>query len=231
MNLLLDAASAFALTFTVLAVWRGLRRPPSRVWPPVACAGVHGRRFVLRWQRSGPRRTEELVADLLDEVGGGLRSGASLVVALRDAAGAERTVDGLRDALGRVERGATLAAALDGWRETTADAPTRLAATALAHSAALGGGDARPLEAVADTLRERVALRGELRTQAAQARASAGVLMVLPPAFLVVVASIDRDVADVVLRTPLGWSCLAVGLLLDALGALWMVRIIDRTAG
>jgi tight adherence protein B len=229
--ILLDAAPAFAIALAALVLLRGVRRPPTRVWQPTRPCMVSARPFALGWRRIGPRRTEERLADLLDEIGGALRSGASLLAALRDAARAGRPVEGLDEALGRVTRGAALTGALEHWRDTAPDGPSRLAATGLAHAAALGGGDARPLEAVADSLRERVALRGELRTQAAQAQASAVVLTVLPPVFLVVAASIDRDIAGVVLRTPLGWTCLAVGLALDAFGAVWMARIIDRAAG
>jgi tight adherence protein B len=181
-----------------------------------------------RW---GERRAEQAaLPGMLEEIAGGLRSGSSLATSLRDVAqwSAPPTAE-LRAALARVDRGATLAEGLDHWRRTAPDAASRLAATALTHAAVLGGADPRPLEAVASTLRDRAALRGELRVQAAQARASAVVLSVLPPAFLLVVAAADADVAAV-LRTPLGWSCVAVGVLLDALGALWMARIVAGAA-
>jgi tight adherence protein B len=181
-----------------------------------------------RW--SDRRAGHPALPGMLEEIAGGLRSGSSLATSLRDVAqGSAPANTELRAALARVDRGATLAEELDHWRRTAPDAASCLAATALTHAAVLGGADPRPLEAVASTLRDRAALRGELRVQAAQARASAVVLSVLPPAFLLVVAAADADVAAV-LRTPLGWSCVAVGVLLDALGALWMARIVAGAA-
>jgi tight adherence protein B len=221
---------AFLTALLTLCAWRWLAAAPPRRPPgaPEDGAARH-RPSLAAWRRAAQTRrsTDAALAALLEEMASGLRSGASLRTALREVANsASPAAMELRAVVARVDRGATLAEALDHWRRATEHPAARLVATALVHAAVLGGADPKPLEAVAGTLRERVALRGELRTQAAQARASAAVLSALPPAFLVVVAAVDADVADVITHTPLGWSCLAAGALLDGVGALWMARIV-----
>lgn len=226
MSLWWGTGSAYAVVLAAAIALRWVARRPTRVVWTASSAGAFarirgwGERLILS------RHREEAMAALLDEIASATRAGTSLTAALREIASARPSAPELDAVLARVDRGATLAAGLEHWRDTATDAPSRVTATVLTHVAALGGADARPLEAVADSLRERVARRGELRTQAAQARASAIVLSVLPPAFLVVVTAIDPDVAEVLVQTPLGWSCLVVGLLLDLTGALWMERIV-----
>jgi tight adherence protein B len=105
-----------------------------------------------------------------------------------------------------------------------------LAVTALALGGKAGGEVARALDRVAATLRERRELRAEVRALATQARASAGVLIVAPLAFAALVSTIEPAVAGFLLASPLGLACLAVGLALDGLGALWMAHIVDAAA-
>ena len=83
---------------------------------------------------------------------------------------------------------------------------------------------ARAVDRVAATLRERRELRAEVRALATQARASAGVLAVAPLAFAALVSTIEPGVVGFLVTTPVGLACLAVGLGLDGLGALWMAR-------
>jgi tight adherence protein B len=217
----------YAVALAAAIGLRRVRRVPRRVeWSATSRAGSLDRVRHWRERLLVSRHREEALAALLDEIASAMRSGTTLVAALREVASVQRAAHELGAVLTRVDRGAPLVVGLERWRDTATDAPSRLTATVLTHVAALGGADARPLEAVADSLRERVALRGELRTQAAQARASAVVLSVLPPAFLVAVTTVDADVAQVLLRTTLGWSCLVAGLFLDVTGALWMARIV-----
>ena len=88
----------------------------------------------------------------------------------------------------------------------------------------------RALDRVAATLRERRELRGEARALSTQARASAGVLTIAPIAFAGLVSTIEPGVVGFLLTTPAGLACLAVGLALDGLGALWMARIVRAAA-
>jgi tight adherence protein B len=79
---------------------------------------------------------------------------------------------------------------------------------------------------VADTLRERRALRREVRALSAQARASAAVVAVAPLGFAVVMAATDEATAAFLFGSPAGLACVVVGLGLELAGWRWMQHIV-----
>jgi tight adherence protein B len=78
------------------------------------------------------------------------------------------------------------------------------------------------VDSVAASLRDRISLAAEIRAQGAQARLSAWVISAAPLVFVSISAATDARIRHVLVRTPLGWACVVVGLSLDAAGALWM---------
>ena len=158
-----------------------------------------------------------------------LRAGRSVTAALREVAVATAPPLGpeLTRSATALDHGADLERALEAWTEAAApSAEVSLAVTAIGLGGHAGGEVARALDRVAATLRERRELRAEVRALATQARASAGVLVLAPPAFAVLVSSIEPGIPQFLLTTPVGLACLATGLLLDGLGAVWMARIV-----
>jgi tight adherence protein B len=179
------------------------------------------RRFAARLRRSAQ------LPQALERLAGALRSGSSLPIALGEAGRA--TSDPLGPELvgmaNEAAQGRPMAAVLDRWTQDHDDRDTRLAATALALSTAVGATPARAVDGVAATVRERLDLAAERRALGSQARASAIVLSIAPAAFAVVLGASDGAAARFLLRTPSGWLCLAIGLGLDAGGAWWMARL------
>ena len=114
---------------------------------------------------------------------------------------------------------------LDEWSASHDDPGTRLAATALVLATVVGSTPARAVDGVAATLRERLDLAAERRALAVQARTSALVLSVAPVGFAALLVVGDTAAAGFLLGTPAGWSCLGLGLALDAAGAWWMTRL------
>jgi tight adherence protein B len=163
----------------------------------------------------------------LEELAAALRAGSSLPVALGEAGSA--TSDPLGPELEALAlgagRGQPMAAVLDGWARRHDDPGTRLAATALVLATVVGVASARAVHGVAATLRERLELSAERRALAAQARTSAVVLATAPLLFAFLLAVSDSDAGRFLLNSRAGWVCLAAGLGLDALGALWMARL------
>lgn len=168
----------------------------------------------------------------LESVARSLRSGASLTQAV---VGARSSVSGTAlsedaDALVvAVERGAPMTTAFSQWVNRSATAPRRLAATALSLVAETGGVPGPLVDAVAQTLRERDHIEREARALATQARASAAVIAVAPVAFTVIAATVDPEVASFLFRSPIGITCLVVGLGAEGFGAWWMARITGGT--
>lgn len=178
-------------------------------------------------ERRDARRREEQLPDLVDAVVRSVRAGASLPTALRD--GAELVGGPLLDDLVAVERdvelGVPWSAALAGWAARSGD-DVRLLVTAAGLGAEMGRGTAAALDGVATTLADRRDVAGEARAAAAQATASAAMLVLLPVLFAGVLAAVDPTSLATLVGTPLGLLCLAVAIGLDVVGAWWMRRLI-----
>ena len=181
------------------------------------------------WGRPG--RDESDHAYLLEAVARSLRSGQSLVGAIRE--GAEAEVErGPGEALARSVRladsGVGVVTVVDDWVGPCPNGPRSLAGTALAIGAEMGGAQARCLDAAAASLRERASLEREVRALTSQARASAGLMVLAPLGFALFSCATNPRVAQVLTATPLGWACVAAGLALDGAGAGWMLRMARR---
>jgi len=179
------------------------------------------RRVAVRLRRSSQ------LPQAMERLAGAIRSGSSLPVALGEAGRATSHPLGpeLVGMANEATQGRPMAAVLDRWTRDHDDRDTRLAATALALSTAVGATPARAVDGVAATVRERLDLAAERRALGSQARASAVVLSIAPAAFAVVLGLTDGAAGRFLLETPAGWLCLAVGLGLDAAGAWWMARL------
>ncbi len=167
------------------------------------------------------------LAATLDALARGARSGASLNSALGEAAAAVRGAVALdvQRVASSIDRGQQLAPALHQWVNRRPRPSVRLAVGALVLAAESGGPPARVIEEVAGALRTQLQVEGEARSLAAQARLSALVVGLAPIAFIGLTSVTDARSAHMLFGTPVGVSCLAVGLALDALGAVWMHRI------
>lgn len=175
----------------------------------------------------GGDRIDAALPVAVEAIARSLRSGSSLRQAVAEAAEATPGVvgDDLAGVNRAVERGAGLVEALEAWAARRPRPGVHLVVAALCVGAEIGGAQARAVDAVAATLRQRLAARAEARALATQARASAVVLAVAPLAFAAVASSADARTAHFLFRTPAGVACLLAGVALDGLGALWMARI------
>ena len=218
-------------------VWRGalvgavagglvVGGPGLAVVAGLAVAGAPAVALRLARGRAQARYAAALPA-ALEAVAAGLRSGASLVVALGEAATASppRLAGDLAEIVARTARGSTLVEALESWPARRPWPPVRLAVAALCLGVETGGAQARAIDGVAATLRDQAAVAGEVRALTSQVRASAAVISLAPLGFGAVAAVADPRSAAFLLRTPVGLACLATGLVLDAVAALWMARL------
>jgi len=214
---------------------RALASPPSgSTRQPRSRVGVAVLRLVERIRallRVSDEDTEHAL--VLESVARALRSGASLAHALIETAESlpsSRTVGELRSALVVFEQGAPVTEAVEAWVSTDPTATRSLAGAALALGAEVGGARARALDGAAAGLRDRADLLREVRALSSQARSSALVMVLAPVVFAGLAWTTDRDIARLMCATPLGWSCLALGLALDAVGAWWMAKLTARVA-
>ncbi len=248
MNAVTVATTALTTLTVALAVAAALRSRPSRravemqSLQPTSASAWRARLGRLRHRDDRVR--PGALAEWADDLARMLRHGSSLHQALtsavaNDAVIAART-DGLRH---RLERGTTVAAACDEWAGEliTAREPRRrrsrpthgthllvTLAGVIGAAAALGGAAAAPLDRFAVTMRQRASAEREREAQSAQATMSARVLTAVPLVVLALLLATDPDVRSVI-SSVTGGAAVALGLALNALGGVWMRRLIHNS--
>jgi len=186
--------------------------------------------FVLANQHRRDRRLLAALPDALELIARSLRSGASIVQALADAS--LGVAGPLRVALGRVvddtNRGDSLGRALGRFAERSSLGEVRVAVAALTLATESGASPARALDGVSASLRDGQRLQSELAALTSQARASAVVLIALPIVFVGVNAAIDPSALAFLFHDRFGRLCLGLGLVLDAIGWIWMRALVGQ---
>ena len=176
-------------------------------------------------RRQRDRRVREQLALLLPQLAADLarsvRGGATLPVALDDAARAasEPLRGELEAVVGSMQRGRTADQALRAWADRSLGAGVTLLVRSCRFGTHHGGDLAAALDGVAATLLDELELADETRALTAQARGTAAVLVALPPLGAAVFVLVDPRVGHTLLFTAGGTVCLCVGLALDAAGA------------
>ena len=183
--------------------------------------------FSLRTRRAERRPpSARAVAEWCDDLARQLRSGASLSNALTTSLPNDPATRSATDELRRrLDRGRSVVGAAESARLSEAGPNLVLALSVIATAAQLGGAPAAAIDRTAATLRQRAADADERTVHAAQARLSAHVLTVVPVAMLVLLVVADGDIRDAATST-LGATCIALGVSLNAIGSIWMRRII-----
>jgi tight adherence protein B len=218
-----STARAIAMTGVVGGAGLLLAGPPLALLLAGSCWGGPLLWLWLNRDRRD-RRIEQLLPEALEAIARALRSGGSMLQAVEVAAASLPPPLGadLHRVAIEARHGSGLVPALERW---SADRPlpgVRLAVAALALGAETGGAQARAVDGVAATLRQRLAVTAELRALSSQARMSAVVIAVAPLGFGLFASVTDGRTASFLLGTPLGLVCLAGGLLLDGVAAVWM---------
>lgn len=174
------------------------------------------------------RRLPGAVPDFLEDIARAVRSGATMRMAVASAATGSHPAlaDDAALVVGRLDRGMTLEEALAQWaRERHEIHAVRVVAAALPLAADAGGAMARVVDGIADTIRSELDIQAEVRSLAAQARASAALIAALPVAFGALAGLLDPQTLAFLLEPGLGLGCLIAGLALDLVGFWWMHRI------
>lgn len=176
-------------------------------------------------------RLERQLSAVAASLARSVRSGATLLVAIEELA---VVIDpparqDLAVVVQRTHAGVPLDTALTDWRRHRSSRSVDLLVAACRFGHAEGGDLAAALDGCAVSLLDAVEVADEARAASSQARASAGVLVALPVLGAAGFATLDPSVATTLVTTLPGLCCLVVGLLLDALGA-WVIARLVRSA-
>ena len=195
---------------------------PARRWLPP--------RSTRSWRWPGRRRPDPTSQwiDVLDRLARATSTGRSLAQALTEEADRPDAPADLRRHGGLRQAGASTSEAFEALGPPS-DPDARLALAVLAAASKVGGPPSVPIDRASAVLRERRAGAGERAVGAAQSRLSAQVLSALPVVVTAWTLTTDPTLRHVLLGTPIGLACLAVGALLDLAGWRWMGRIVGAS--
>ena len=195
-----------------------------------ALATLVARRLDRARQAAAAGRQERAAAlDALTMLSADLRAGRTAADAFTAAAGIAcgESAAALAAAAAAARLGGDVPATLCRERSAVADALRALAACWRVCSEA-GSGLAVAVERLEEGLRTAEMQRLAVEAELAGPRATAQLLAVLPLVGVALAAGLGAHPLDLLLGTPIGLGCLAVGLGLDGLGVVWTRRLTAR---
>jgi len=201
----------------------------------LAAAAAAGLVRVRRARALAAARRDERsrAAEACSALAGELRAGRAPADALDAAAelGSGPFATALRTAAGAVRLGGDPVPALRPPDGCAVPEVLRALAACWTVCAGSGSGLAAAVERLEEGLRAEQAQRRAVDAELAGPRATAGLLAVLPAGGLLLAVGLGADPLSVLLETPLGLTCLTVGLALDALGVWWTGRLVASAGG
>ncbi|HEX9889783.1 MAG TPA: type II secretion system F family protein [Nitriliruptorales bacterium] len=166
--------------------------------------------------------------DTLQLLAGSLRAGYGIVQAV-DSVGREAgppTSEEFARVLTEARLGAPLEDALDGLADRMDSEDVRWVVLAIKIQREVGGNLAELLTTVAKTLREREALRRQIKVLSAEGKLSAIVLIVLPFLLAGYLTLANPTYVRVLVENQVGWILIVGGITLMGVGVLWIRKMI-----
>ena len=174
------------------------------------------------------RKFEDTLADTLQIVAGGLRSGLSFTAALHVVAadGQEPIKSEVQRVLATEKLGGTLVDGLDEIAARMQSKAFQWVGLAVRIQREVGGNLSEILETTTETLRERAYLHRQVRTLSAEGRMSAYILIALPFAVTGVLLAMRPEYLTVLWTTSIGLASVAAGLVMLTAGWFWMRAVV-----
>lgn len=206
-----------------LATVAGSVTPPSG--PVVWLAGWRQRWHRRRGRARQATATAEAVVDLVEAMAAELRAGQPPPAALAAAVGSLATPVVPGTLVTAARDGGPVADLLDAAASAPGGAGLAAVAACWRVSERSGAGLARGLEAVAVALRDECDVVREIAGQLAAPRSTGRLLALLPLFGWLLGSSMGAHPLEVLLTTPYGWACIALGVPLQVAGWWWMERL------
>ena len=179
---------------------------------------------------AGNRRAkfESQLGDTLQMLSGGLRAGHSLLRAV-DAVSQESDAP-TSEEFARLVNETRLGRDL---KESMADSARRMrsedfdwTAQAIEIHREVGGDLAEVLDHVGETIRERMQIKGQVKSLSAEGKLSAYILIALPVGIFLFLSFSNPGYLGVLYTSVLGWVMLGFAVVLLALGSFWLSRVV-----
>jgi tight adherence protein B len=168
---------------------------------------------------------------MVDELGRAARTGRSLEQCLSLVADDTPSPlgDEIRLCARKLELGIGLRAALEALPERTGLVSLNVLVLALSVHLVSGGDLVSVLERLSRTIRERMLYVGRLRAVTAASRATAILMIVLPPAILGFFMIRDAEYFSKLFAATWGRNITVAAIVLDAIGIAWVMRILKTS--
>ena len=178
------------------------------------------------------KRAEQLreqLPDVLTIMASSLRAGHSFLQALDTTAKeiAQPAAAEFQRVVAEIRLGRSADDALEAMSQRVGSADFLWAVLAVNIQREVGGNLAEILDTVAETLRERATIRGQVRVLTAEGRLSAWVLALMPFGIGAYMAAVNPSYIGLLFTTTVGFAMLGVGVGLLVAGILWMRKIVN----
>lgn len=185
--------------------------------------------LVIRAQKNRTKKLNQQIFDALSIMSNALRAGFSFMQAMEMVS--REMPDPISIEFARTYReinlGIPTEEALQKMVKRTASDDLDLLVTAVLIQRQVGGNLAEILDNISHTVRERIRIKGEIKTLTAQGRISGIIIGLIPPCLILLLLLINPRYLDPLLHTRLGWVLLASGVLTELIGLLLIKKIIS----
>jgi tight adherence protein B len=123
--------------------------------------------------------------------------------------------------------GASFTDALDDLEKRTRDEDLGLVITAIQINHQIGGNLSEILDNISFTIRERLRLKGEIKTLTAQGRMTAIVICLLPVGVALVISLMNPEFMSLLYTNPIGQGMLILAMLMELVGIFIIRKIIE----
>ncbi len=174
-------------------------------------------------------RLNHQLVDAITLISNGLKAGYSFFQAAELVAQDMRPpiADEFRKMIRQMNLGMPAEEALRRLGERVESEDMDLVITAILIQRQVGGNLAEVLDSITNTIRERVKIKGEIKSKTAQGRISGLILVFLPPALAFIIYIMSPTFMNALFTDPLGWLLIGLAVLLQILGIFFILRIIN----
>lgn len=167
--------------------------------------------------------------EALNILSNGLRAGLSFSQAVSVAG--KDLESPIKDEFSKVIRDNTLGKSMEDalidFTQRTDDEDVDMFVTAMIIQRQVGGNLAEILDTISNTIRERVRIKGELRTLTAQSKLSAIIIGLLPVAISIVLFVMNPDYIGKLFTNPIGLVMLGVAVVMTLVGAFILMKMVN----
>ncbi|MGC9397644.1 MAG: type II secretion system F family protein [Anaerolineae bacterium] len=183
--------------------------------------GIFGPRLYIGFRKNRRLKTfDSQLGDALNLMVNSLRAGYSTLQAMEVIS--REMPDPIANEFGRVvlemQLGVDFDTAMANLLRRMPSPDLDLVITAMSVQREVGGNLAEVLDAISFTIRERVRIKGEIKTLTAQGRATGVIITLLPFALVGVISAINPDFIAPLFEDACGWIMIGISLLLIAIG-------------